>query len=320
MSGYAILGIIALVIILWIILKPYFIRYDTVCGFTGGLGSGKSFLSSLTAKREWSKNKIKTAIYNLFHRKKDRLPIPKLYSSIPVRIGKNKYSEVLTPRMLTLQERIVKGSVVYLDEVDVFANQYAYANDNIIEQATKKGLEKRRNNEEEYDSGLFDEYVRLFRHYWSSEACESKLIVNTQATSNIATIIRRRMNTVFVLSKFRIIKFPILHRLPLIGWLFKWYIVQCRNITITDEITNTAEGNTENAMRYVFGFVPLHRLYDTHCYRHRADTIPENTNETWTAMHTNRLLKCPIERLKNPCSYAEENKVKEDDTHIHREQ
>lgn len=304
---YLVVSLIVVAVILFIIIKPYFIKYDTICGYTGGLGSGKSFLSSLTAVRLLKKNRFKTKMYNLKQkiRRKPLLEKPMLYSSIPIRISKKEMSKVLTADMLTLQESIVKGSVVYIDEVDVFANQFAFGNHNIIECASKKELTAKREGKEDYDSGLFDEYMRLFRHLWSSEACESRMIVNTQATSNITTIIRRRMNTVFVLSRFRIHKIPILCHLPLVNWLFKFYTVECRNITITDEITNTSDGNTEDNMRIVFGFMPPHKLYDTHCYKHRSDTIPSKYQVTWKKLTTERLLKAPIDRLKNKSKNSE---------------
>ena len=134
--------ILIILVILFIILKPYFIKYDTICAYTGGLGSGKSFLSSLTAVRQLRKNRFKTKLYNLkMHiQRKPKLEKPMLYSSIPIRISKNEMSKVLTADMLTLQESIVKGSVVYIDEVDVFANQFSFANHNVIECSSKKEL------------------------------------------------------------------------------------------------------------------------------------------------------------------------------------
>lgn len=290
--------LIVAIVILFIIIKPYCIKYDTVIAFTGGLGTGKSFISVSTAIRELKKARWKTKLYNIFHRK-HKLEKPMLYSSIPIKISRKEYSLKLTPEMLTLQESIVKGSVVFIDEVDVFANQFAYANQNIIECASKKELKDKREGNNDYDSGLFDEEIRLFRHLYSSPARECKLIVNTQATSNITTIIRRRMNTVFVLSRFRVWKVPFLSWLPLVGYFFKFYTVQVRNITITDEITNTNNGNTEDNMRVAFGFMPPFRQYDTHCYKHRSDTIPQAKPEKWQRLSTERLLKAPIGYLKN---------------------
>lgn len=294
--GILVLCIIVALVILFFIIKPYFIKYDTVVAYTGGLGSGKSFMSTLTARRELRKNRLKTFFYNIKQRilRRPTLERPLLYSSIPIQISKHEMSTVLNADMLTLQEGFVKGSVVFIDEVDVFANQFAFGNHNVIECQSKKDIKAKQDGSEDFDSGLFDEEIRLFRHLYSSPACECKLICNTQATSNITTIIRRRMNTVYVLSRFRKWKLPIL------SWFIVPFTVEVRNITITDEITNTSEGNTEDNMCIHFGIMPRRSLYDTHCYKHRADTIPvKKMPKKWAKLTTERLLKCPIDKLKN---------------------
>ncbi len=295
--------VLVIAVILWIIIKPYFIKYDTVIGFTGGLGTGKSFMSVETAVRELKKNRFRTKIFNFFHSKKKRQPLPELYSSIPVRYKlkpfKWTYANVLKVEHLTLQEKIVPGSIVFLDEIDVFCNQFGLANPNIIDMANKKELANRKLLAEKDvrlpDTGLVDEEIRLFRHLFSNHitGVEAKLVTNSQATSNIATIVRRRMNTVFVLSTFR--KWGIPFILPKLI-----YTVKCRNITITDEITNTSEGNAEDDTRIIIGFMPRGKKYDTHCYRHRADTVSEETKLQWQKLTTNRLIKCPTDDLYNP--------------------
>lgn len=286
--------IIAVVLLIgYIVIQPYTLRYDTICSFTGGLGSGKTFLSVETAIHLWKRNLKRTKLYNFFRRKKNKLPLPLLYTSIPVRIGKKRgkpiYAQILTHEMLTLQERVVPGSVVMLDEVDVFASQWSLANGNIIEIPNKKDLEAKRSGTLDFDTGLFDESIRLWRHMNSSKACEARLVCNSQATSNITTIIRRRMNVVFVLANKHFIKLPF-------GWSL--FFCDCRNITITDEITNFNDGNTEDNTRKLFRLVHG-RKYDTHCYQERAKTIPITEGLKWTAMKTYRLLKCPVERMKS---------------------
>ncbi len=296
--------VLVILAILWIIIKPYFIKYDTVIGFTGGLGTGKSFLSVETAVRELRKNRARTKWYNFFHSKKKRQPLPEMYSSIPVRyklkLFKWTYANVLKVEHLTLQEKIIPGSIVFLDEIDVFCNQFGLANPNIIDMANKKDIQNRKLLAEKDiklpDTGLVDEEIRLFRHLFSNHTTgvEAKLVTNSQATSNIATIIRRRMNTVFVLSTFR--KWGIPFICPKLI-----YTVKCRNITITDEISNTSEGNAEDNTRTIIGFMPFRKMYDTHCYRHRADTIPESEPIKWDKLTTNRLIKCPVDDMHNPC-------------------
>lgn len=294
MTTVVIIALVALVIV-FIAVKPYFMRFDTVVAFTGGLGTGKSYISTLTAVRLLKKARFKTSLYNFFH-PFQKLEKPLLYSSIPIRISRKEMSVRLDPDTLLLQYRIVKGSVVLLDEVDVFANQFAMGNENIIDTSSKKQISAKLENvsRETYDSGLFDEEVRLFRHLHSSPAVEARLVVNSQATSNITTIIRRRMNTVFVLSKFRLWKMPFTF-----GKISLFYTVRCREITITDEISNTDGTDKNDTTRVMFGFVPLRRLYSTHCYSHRLDGVAYQPVERWRKLTTNRLTKCPIDRKHN---------------------
>lgn len=50
--------ILLILVIVFLIVKPYFIHYDTVLLFTGGLGSGKSLVSSGFAIKLLKKNRL----------------------------------------------------------------------------------------------------------------------------------------------------------------------------------------------------------------------------------------------------------------------
>ena len=62
-----------LFVIGFIVIQPYRLRYDTICSFTGGLGSGKTFMSVETAIHLWIRNSTRTKLYNFFHKKKNIL-------------------------------------------------------------------------------------------------------------------------------------------------------------------------------------------------------------------------------------------------------
>lgn len=295
--------IIAALLLLFLLLHPYIRKYDTVIAYTGGLGTGKSFLSTETAEVLIRKARSATRFYNLMPWHKNKQPMPELYSSIPVKYKcgffKTRYALKLEPEHLTLQSNIIPGSVVFLDEIDVFCNQYGFTNSNIIDTSSKKDILNKRKalaeGEKLPDTGLVDEEIRLFRHLYTNmeTGVEPKLVVNSQATSNIITVIRRRMNTVFVLSTFRKWGLPFLPKF--------FYTVKCRNITITDEITNTVEENTEDNMRTIIGLLPLfYRRYNSHCYQGRSSTIPYKEEKQWQRLTTERLLKCPVDELYNP--------------------
>lgn len=233
---FEIILLIVMIIILWRIASSYRLKtYDTVLAFTGGLGSGKTFLSVQQARRLLRKKRFRVKVHNLLH-PKDKKPIPLLYSSIPVRVSKDEMAVKLTAEHLLLQKRIVLNSIVFIDEVGGFCSQFDYRATN---------------------SAIFDEFVRFFRHY-----VQGYLIVNDQCSENIVLQVRRRLNTVYNLMGFRTF-------LGLIYWL------RVRNISVSEEIKTIEEQNTEDNMKLLIGLLPHFRAYDTHCYYCRYVAVPE---------------------------------------------
>ena len=264
--------IIVAVFALFLIIKPYCIKYDTLVSFTGGLGSGKTFKSVETALVLYRKQRAKIIIYNLMH-PKDKQPLPELYSNIPLRISRKKYALRLKKEHLLLQESIAPRSVCLLDEVDVFANQFQYNNPSIVN--TKGG--------EEY--GNFDEFCRFYRHYTKG----GYLIFNTQATANENLTIRRRQNTVITLFHFRTWGIPLIAPHVI-------YTVKVRNVTLSDDVKTVEENNAEDNMRLNIGLLPVIRHYDTYCYSGRYATVPKGTDTKFTKLKTNECLIAPYGR------------------------
>ena len=200
---FIIIAIIAVILLL----KSYRLdTKDTVIAFSGGLGSGKTFLSVRTALRALRWSRFLWRLDKLLHpvsRKHD--PKPELYSSIPIRTvtgilrKKETFSHKLTPEILLLQERIPPRSVVMIDEIGSFMSQFEYRAVN---------------------ANRLDEFVRLFRHY----TLGGKFICNDQCSENIVLQVRRRLNTVYNLMRFR--------KLPLLP---VWHC-RVRNILISEEI------------------------------------------------------------------------------------
>lgn len=244
--------LIAIAITLLIIwLKSYKIKHDTILAFTGGLGSGKSFLSVNYAIRLYKKNVLSVKIKNFFS--KDKKPLPILLSNIPVLIKKDIFSYQLTEKHLLLQEKVPEKSVVFIDEIDSFASQYDFKEKNIVD--------------------IFDEFIRLFRHYTQG----GYLVVNSQCSENIVLVVRRRLNQVVNLMNFQ--KFLCFYR------------VRVRNISISEEIKTIEQEDTEDNMTYKIGLIPFSRHYDTYCYSKRYDTVPKVQFNTHTQLKTNTLMK-----------------------------
>ena len=85
--------VVGVLFILFFIVRPYLIKYDTIIAFTGGLGSGKTYLSVKYALRLLTKQRLKVWFFNnigryirrIFHLKRPmeiKRPKPMLYSSI----------------------------------------------------------------------------------------------------------------------------------------------------------------------------------------------------------------------------------------------
>lgn len=255
MMFFVIVALVALFI--WIV-KPYFIHYDTIQCYTGGLGSGKSLKSVSQAKKLLAKNRRKVKWHNIRH-PRDKWEKPLLYSSIPLRISKHEYAEVLTADHCLLLSRIVPRSVVFIDEIGAFANQFDFKHPLVLKN--------------------FNEFIRLFRHYTKG----GYIVCNDQCSENIVLEIRRRINVVYNLMHFK--KF------------LCFYWVKCRNISISEEIKTIEEGNTEDNMRTLVGFInPFFRSYDTHCYAGRYDSVPPEIADRWRKLKTNRLMTLPDHR------------------------
>ena len=260
--------ILAVVVFLYFMIKPYFVKFDNIVCFTGAIGSGKTLNATDTAIRLLKRQRSGVRFYNFFHRK-HKISLPMLYSNIPIRIGFREMSLRLTEEHLLMQRRIVPGSIVFLDEVDQFANQMEYKNPNLCRDMFGVG-------------GAFDEFCRLFRQYTKG----GYLVMTTQSTDNIVTVIRRRMGCFVNLMYNRSWGIPFL--MPHI-----FHTTKCRNIMISEDVKTTVDGNNEDCYRTLYGFYPLRPRYDSYCYSGRYETVPYKEEQQWKRFKTNHVLQCP---------------------------
>lgn len=272
---FEILLLIAVILlIIWLLNKFYFVKYDTIIAYTGGLGSGKSLNGVKTAIKLYNTNLNKVLNHNFKEKikaklKKDYEPnildLPELYSNIPICIKKGVFSKELTADMLLLNERVNPLSVTFIDECSSFINQFEYKNPNCR---------------------TLDEFFRLYRHYTGVNGVGAGYLVVTDQNSNMLEIhIRYRVNTVFNLMHFR-------------KWFHFFYTVRVRNISLTEDIKVIEKDNAEDNYKTLFGLLPLRKTYDTYCYNGRYKTVPKKDIKEFKTYKTNRLLKCPIVEVK----------------------
>lgn len=264
--------IIVLIVIVWKILRSYRLNtYDTVVAFTGGLGSGKSFLSVDMAIRLLKRKRREVWWKNRFRKKGSaKLPKPMLYSSIPVRISKKENALILTEKHLTLQEKLIPRSVCFIDEIGSFCSQFDYKAKN---------------------ADVFDEFIRFYRHYTRN----GFIVCNDQCSENIVLQVRRRLNTVYNLMGFR-------------KWFGLFYTVKVRNISVSEEIKTIEEQDTEDNMTTLFGIMPFFTRYDTHCYAPRYDYVPNGKTEKHTTLQKLDILRLPKKEVQNLDNRIEQSK------------
>lgn len=283
MALILIIGIIAILII-YIILKPYFVKYDTTLLFTGGLGTGKTLNAVKTGRRIYKKTLFNIKFHNWLrklcnkirskHNKKvdkrinkgkqkhitywpikDNQELPRFITNIPVKIkgGKNpKWSSVLTKDMLLLKQRIPEYSVVLLDELPQLINQFNW-------------------NIEEVQHNV-NEFATFFRHYIGG-----KLIMTAQADSEIVKQIRSKMNTYYHLSNFR-------------KFLFFFYKCDICQFVASEIVDNVSIGFYEDNTKTIYGTL-FTKLYDSRCYSERYLKLPECQYYVWNKYKTNKIIR-----------------------------
>lgn len=269
--------------------KFYFISVDNTLMLSGAPGTGKTNEGVKWALKLWRHNRRKVRIHNFKARilKRPQLEEPRLYSSVPIRIGRYKrrrYNEIikslineemglsekylrqhisrnkfcfkLKPEHLLEQERLNLRSVIFITELGKIASQYHWSNENVQEH--------------------LDDFISMWRQYGKG----GYVVVDDQSSDNVVVQIRRRLGTVINMLHFR--KF----------WKFYW--VKMRNITISEDIKTIEEDSAEDNMRWRLSMFPLfHRNYDTYAFSERYNSVPRGNEELFVDYKTNQILKLP---------------------------
>lgn len=259
-----ILIILAICFVLWLIIKPYIIKHDTVTLYVGGLGSGKTLIGVTDALTCLRRNRLKVCFYNLFHprNKKEK---PMLYSTIPVRISRNEISLDLDLDHILLRKRINEKSVLFIDEASTVANSFETV-------ANNKNLK------------TVEEFSTFFRHYTKG----GYLIMTTQNTSKCNYVIRYCCNQAFQLSQFR-------------NFLNVGYMVKIRNIDLTNDVVNVNATNLEENCRNKIGLFGR-RKYNTYAFNCRYKDVPRGS-ERVSNDDLSRMTFIDVPRTKlEPCT------------------
>ena len=197
---------------------------------------------------------------------------PLVYSSIPYQYAPGKWATKLVEEHLLLQRRIRPLSVVYIDEIDVFANQFQYNNPCIVNTKGGRG------------NGNFDEFCRLFRHY----TLGGRMVCNAQALDNLNLTIRRRLNVEVNLAGIRVVD---------VGPAFTYYKVNFRHRTGNIEVTTDKKDVIDDYSVQRGLILPAFQMYDTYCYSRRYERVPYKPEETFTEWKLDDPITAPYGRV-----------------------
>lgn len=208
---------------------------------TGGVKSGKSTLSVYLAiqtynrvHRRW---KIRSFFQTLLHKKVDEEPL--LYSNIPLAVP-------YVPISLELLQRKVRpryGSVAYVNEASLVADQMLYKNDELNERLT-----------------LFN---KLFGH----ETCGGVLIYDTQCVHDVHYSVKRSLSSYIYVHHLE-------KRLPF------FLVAQVREERYSDDtgVVNSYNEDVENSLKKVLIPKRVWKKFDAYCFSCFTDGLPVADN------------------------------------------
>lgn len=293
---------IILLIVLFFILKPYFIKHDTTILFTGGLGSGKTLESVKRAivlirknrffKYYWANFKIKIKnkyrkLYNKHYYNKylrnlkkgkknpkkgikpilEQIPLqkkPLLYSNIPIHFKTHIFG---FKKEWSTQLEV--RHVLLLKEI----NEYSVVMIDEFPQFISQF---------DWDIPLVqknaNEFITFFRHYIGGN-----LITNAQSEEEIECHYRRKLNIGVWCFDFHAWPFPFL---PL------FYTNRMCDFMISDNITTMSTTYIEENTKLHFGLFPR-KAYDPRCYKPRYEKVHTKvkTTKKWKSLQTKEVLR-----------------------------
>lgn len=256
--------LILVAVIVFYIIKNYMKSEKTLAGIVvvlrvGPLGSGKTFISVMNIIRDY---KRLHKLYKL-NPKKNRKPV--VYSTIPIRLTRKLYANVLKREHILLQEKFEKDCIplVLWDEVGMSCNQYSYDDENII---TKNVNDNYR---------CAEVFIRYFRHMYDNGKNDCRMYLTDNSTGGICVNIRRRFTYVDVLERLAVN--PIL----------PFYKLYFKRKYMTDE--KEEQLLTEKKICYYFGFLMPKDMsikhYESTCYRDVFETgfLSKLPYDNWSA-------------------------------------
>lgn len=215
---------------------------------TGGVKSGKStfsvYLAMKTYKRIHRRWQFRSYFQNLFHLDVDEEPL--LYSNIPLA---TKYVPI-TLDLLLRKVRPAYGSVAYVNEASLVADQMLFKDEELNERLT-----------------LFN---KLFGH----ETCGGYLIYDTQCVSDVHYAVKRSLSNYFYIHHLE-------KRIPF------FMVAKVREERYSDDkgVTNVYTDDVEESLKKVLIPKSVWKKFDAYCFSCLTDHLPVSDNVVYGDKH-----------------------------------
>lgn len=233
------------VLVVWHFIRKNFKmpKVGSVALVTGAVKSGKSTFSVALCLSQY-KRVLRRWKVQCFFRKIFRRPLaekPLLYSNIPLSVP---YVPV-TKELLTRKKRFAYGSVVYLSEASLVADNSLYKDSELSEQ------------------------IMLFNKLFGHETMGGLLVYDTQAIGDLPAVTRRCLGQYFYVH--HVSKFPLL---PLL-------VVHVRECRYSEDgaVVSVDTSDTEETLKKVLIPKSTWKKFDCYCYSSFTDNLPVVTDE-----------------------------------------
>lgn len=231
-----VISIFVIVTLVFVSKKLKRLKVDNVFFISGGVKTGKSFLSVAIAIRQYRKNLLKWYLTNwLFKIFKKGAEKPMLYSNIPLRHVRHN---ALTLDIIKRKVRIPNRSVVLIDEISLLADSMLYK-----------------------DKKINDElmcFIKLFGHYTHN----GTLVTNSQAIADCHYSVKRCLSHYLYINSRT--KFPFVTKFNV------------RELIYSDDgsANNNFDEDVEKSMLNVWFLNRYYKYYDSCCYSIFTDCLP----------------------------------------------
>lgn len=306
--GIAIAILILIALIIWLIwlIRPYIIKHDTTILFTGGLGSGKTLESVKRAMVLIRKNRFFKYYWPNFKAKR---------IINPIRRCKNKHTEKKYNKLVNLKRINQANEYIkkhpQLPMLEMAKKPLLYSNIPIHFRSHLFGFKKEWATQleidhlvlikeiNEYSVVLIDEFPQLLSQFeWDLEIVQTHinefitffrhyigghLIINAQSPDEIECHVRRKLNIGIWCFDFHAWPAPFL---PL------FYTNRMCDFMLSDNVQTMSTTYVEDNTRIHFGLFPR-KAYDSRCYKPRYKEVYTKLIATkkWKELQTTSVLR-----------------------------